>query len=113
VTALGKRLIKAAGNARAIARGEAAPATYRVHVPADIDVQAIRKRTGMSQHAFAARFGIPPGTLRDWEQNRRRPEGPARALLMIIDEEPGVAARALEKASKKAMRQTERKHAHA
>jgi putative transcriptional regulator len=113
MTALGRRLIKAVRNARAIARGEADPAAYRVYVPADIDVQAIRKRIGMSQGAFAARFGIPPGTLRDWEQNRRRPEGPARALLMIIDEAPDVAARALEKASRKAMRQTERKPAHA
>jgi putative transcriptional regulator len=110
VSKLGKRLIKAAVSARAIARGEADPATFRVHLPPEIDVQAIRKRTGMSQHAFAARFGIPPGTLRDWEQNRRHPEGPARALLMIIDQEPDAAARALEKATKTANREPERKH---
>lgn len=113
MSALGKRLIKAAKTARTIARGEADPATYRVHVPIDIDVKAVRKRSGLSQGAFAARFGIPAATLRDWEQNRRRPEGPARALLMIIDQEPEAAARALEKASRKAIRPAERKLAHA
>jgi putative transcriptional regulator len=113
VSALGKRLIKAAKSARAIARGEADPETYRVHVPVDIDVKAVRKRVGLSQGAVAARFGIPAATLRDWEQNRRRPEEPARALLMIIDQEPKVAARALEKASRKAMRTPERRLARA
>jgi putative transcriptional regulator len=92
---LGKRLIKAAREARAIARGEADPATYRVHVSADIDVQKIRRKLGLSQAAFAARFGIPPGTLRDWEQRRRKPEGPARVLLTVIKEEPEAVSRAL------------------
>ena len=92
---LGKRLIKAAREARAIARGEADPATYRVHVSADIDVQKIRRKLGLSQAAFAARFGIPPGTVRDWEQRRRKPEGPARVLLTVIKEEPEAVSRAL------------------
>jgi putative transcriptional regulator len=75
-----------------------APATYQVHIPTDVNVQAIRKRLGLSQVEFAARFGIPPGTLRDWEQNRRRPEGPARALLIVIDKEPEAVSRALQAA---------------
>jgi DNA-binding transcriptional regulator YiaG len=45
--------------------------TYGVHVPANIDVGAIRTKLKISQNAFAARFGILPSTLRDWEQNRR------------------------------------------
>src|ERR1043166_2727652 len=61
---LGKRLIASAKEARAIARGEADPATYRVHVPPRVDVAAIRKRAGLSQNAFAAKFGIAPATLR-------------------------------------------------
>jgi putative transcriptional regulator len=98
MTALGKRLIKSAKEARAIARAEAKPSTYRVHVPADLDVQAIRKRLRLTQSQFSARFGIPIGTLRDWEQNRRRPEGPARVLLIVIDKESEAVNRALENA---------------
>jgi len=92
---LGKRLIASAKEARAIARGEADPATYRVHVPPRVDVAAIRKRAGLSQNAFAAKFGIAPATLKDWEQRRREPEEPARALLLIIDREPEAVMRAL------------------
>jgi putative transcriptional regulator len=95
---LGKRLIAAAKEAREIARGEADPKTYGVHVPADVDVQKIRKKLGLSQTEFASRFGIAPGTLRDWEQERKRPEGPARVLLMVIDREPDAVRRALERA---------------
>jgi putative transcriptional regulator len=92
---MGKRLIAAAKEARKIARGEADPRTYRVHVPADVDVQMIRRKLHLSQSEFASRFGISPGTLRDWEQHRKRPEGPARVLLMVIDREPEAVRRAL------------------
>jgi putative transcriptional regulator len=92
---LGKRLLKAAKSARSIARGEADPTTYEVHVPAKVDVRSIRTKLKMSQNAFAARFGILPSTLRDWEQNRRHPDGAARVLLMVIDKEPDAVTRAL------------------
>jgi putative transcriptional regulator len=95
---LGKRLIKAAKSAQAIARDDADPTTYKVHVPAKVDVRAIRTKLKMSQNAFAARFGILPSTLRDWEQNRRHPDGAARVLLMVIDKEPDAVTRALEPA---------------
>lgn len=92
---LGKRLIKAAREARSIARGEADPRSYRMHVPMDIDVQSIRRALHLSQNEFASRFGISPGTLRDWEQGRKKPEGPARVLLMVIAKEPKAVTRAL------------------
>jgi putative transcriptional regulator len=95
MTRLGERLIKSARQALAIAKGQADPSTYRVHVPAEIDVRVVRKRLGMTQPEFAGRFGIPVGTLRDWEQKRRRPEGPARVLLTVIDREPEAVKRAL------------------
>lgn len=59
------------------------------------DVKAIRAKLGMSQDAFAATFGFSVAALRDWEQRRRVPRGPARALLQIIDREPEAARRAL------------------
>jgi putative transcriptional regulator len=95
MTKLGKRLINAAKSAQAIAKGEADPKTYKVHVPAHLNVRAIRTKLKMSQTAFAARFGILPSTLRDWEQNRRHPDGAARVLLMVIDKEPDAVTRAL------------------
>ena len=84
LASLGDLLIQSAKEARAIARGEAVPA--RVHIPREVDVKAIRRSTGLSQVAFAQSFGIPIGTLRDWEQGRSRPEGVARAYLLVVRE---------------------------
>jgi putative transcriptional regulator len=79
----------------AIARGEADPATYRVHVPDEVDVKAIRRKLGMSQARFAASFGFGLDALQNWEQGRRRPEGAARAFLKVIEREPEAVRRAL------------------
>lgn len=98
MTTLGKRLIQAAEEARTIARGEADPSTYRVHVPADIDVKAIRKGLKLTQAEFANRFGFPLATLRDWEQGRGKPDTSARVLLMVIAREPQAVERALQAA---------------
>lgn len=61
-----------------------------------LDVSAIRAKTGLSQDRFARAFHISPHTLRNWEQGRRVPEGPARALLMAIDRDPRAIMRALQ-----------------
>jgi putative transcriptional regulator len=74
--------------AQALARGEA-----WVAWPAD--PRAVRERLGISQAAFARMFGVSVWTLRNWEQGRRRPDGPARALLRVIEREPEAAQRAL------------------
>jgi putative transcriptional regulator len=66
-----------------------------VHLPEHIDVRAVHAKLGMSQHSFAAKFGVSISTVRNWEQGRRRPEGPARVLLTIIDREPEAVERAL------------------
>ena len=71
----------------------------QVHVPATVDVRAVRRRLGMSQSAFAARFGVELRTVQNWEQGQRRPEGPARVLLQVIDREPEAVLRALERAA--------------
>ena len=59
------------------------------------DIAATRRRLGLSQTEFAAWFGISPGTLRNWEQGRRVPEGPARVLLRVIERDPEAVRRAL------------------
>lgn len=63
--------------------------------PLPLDVGAIRRRTGLDQAQFARLFGIPLGTLRNWEQYRREPEGAARSLLRIIEHDPKAALQAL------------------
>jgi putative transcriptional regulator len=54
-------------------------------------VRAIRERTSLSQSAFAHLIGVSVKTLQNWEQDRRRPTGPAAALLTIIAYEPHLA----------------------
>ena len=57
----------------------------------------VRRRIGLSQVAFAKRIGVPVDTVRNWEQGKRAPQGPARALLRIIDRAPEAALSALDK----------------
>lgn len=54
------------------------------------DIVALRRFVGLTQVAFAASLGISVHTLRNWEQGRRRPEGPALALLRIAARHPSV-----------------------
>ncbi len=58
----------------------------------------VRGRTGLTQAAFAARIGVPVETVRNWEQGKRSPRGPARALLKVIEQAPDAAFAVLSKA---------------
>jgi len=58
-------------------------------------VRAVRMKLGISQAEFSKRFHIPIGTLRDWEQNRKRPDAPAFAYLRVIARNPDFVARVL------------------
>jgi putative transcriptional regulator len=82
----------------AIAKGEADPRTYRVHIPHEIDVRRIRIKLGMTQAQFAREFSFSVDTIRHWEQGRRMPDGPARAYLKVIDHAPKAVAKALKAA---------------
>src|SRR5262249_34021151 len=73
----------AAAAARDAARGDAA------------DARGVRARTKLTQAEFAARIGVPLETVRNWEQGKRSPRGPARALLKLIEKVPDVAFAAL------------------
>jgi putative transcriptional regulator len=81
--------------ALAYAGGTADKSRYGIHVPADIDVKAIRTKLDMTQEEFAGRFGFSINTLRHWEQGRRVPEGPTRAYLLVIDRNPKAVQKAL------------------
>jgi putative transcriptional regulator len=53
-----------------------------------INIYAIRQRAQRTQEQFAHALGIPPNTLRSWEQQRKRPSGAARTLLRLIEQRP-------------------------
>ena len=63
------------------------------------DVSALRRFVGLSQVRFAEALGISVHTLRNWEQGRRQPEGPALALLRIAARHPRIIRENLERAA--------------
>ncbi len=80
--------------ALAHARGDAQGHVHQIELP-EPDVQAIRARTGLSQTEFARSIGVKKGTLLNWEQHRRSPDGPARVLLALISKDPQIVQRTL------------------
>jgi putative transcriptional regulator len=78
----------------AIARGARKPSRVRV-VDASVEVKAIRAKTKLSQAQFARLLNVDVATLRNWEQGRRKPQGPARALLKAVDRDPKAVLSAL------------------
>ncbi len=95
MTTAGNRILTSAHQALAYAKGDADMTAYGVHIPETLDVQAIRHKVHMSQEEFARHFGVSKRTVQDWEQHRRRPSGPARAFLLVINREPDAVRRAL------------------
>lgn len=89
------RLEHSLRQALAFVEGTADESQYRVHIPREIDVRAIRGKLGLTQEEFARRFGFSVNTLRHWEHGRRVPEGPARAYLLVIDRAPKAVEKAL------------------
>lgn len=72
---------------KAFHRGEAELRTRTVDLSISPPAE-IRKRLNVSQHAFAGLLGVSVRTIQDWEQGRRQPSGPAKALLRIVDRNP-------------------------
>ena len=87
-------LVTSVRQAGRIRRGEMAPAR-KFEVRAE-DVKAIRAKLNKSQSEFALMIGVSVSTLQYWEQGRRQPEGPARALLKVAAENPVAVADALD-----------------
>jgi putative transcriptional regulator len=85
-------------HAAAMADSDARPMTEEdlERMPLVPRVTTIRRALKLTQEEFAARFHIPPGTLRDWEQGRSEPDAAARAYLRVIARVPEVVRRALE-----------------
>lgn len=82
-----------------IRRGEAKPSRKFVFRPDD--VRSIRQKLNKSQSEFAQMIGVTLSTLQNWEQGRREPQGPARALLVVAAKAPEVVAKALSSATRR------------
>ena len=89
------KLVSSIRQAGRIKRGEIKPA--RVTRFAAVDVKAIRRQLQKSQSEFARMIGVSVSTLQNWEQGRRRPDGPARALLKVAAANPEAVSAALDK----------------
>lgn len=96
-------LLESAGQALAIARGEAPPARQTVRTrtarearvrPAAVytaeRVKRVRRKLKLSQPVFAEALNVSPATVRAWEQGARTPEGPSRRLLEVAERHPDV-----------------------
>jgi len=88
-----KRLVESMGQMDEIVRGVRAP-SREFYVDA-ATVKEIRAMTGLSQPQFAKLLHVDVGTLRNWEQGRREPTGPAKALLRAIKTDPKSVLKAL------------------
>ena len=64
-----------------------------------VNVKKLREKLGLTQEAFAEKYRIPVGTLRDWEQCRKNPDAPARAYLLVIQRDPEAVAKLLRPAA--------------
>jgi putative transcriptional regulator len=87
------RLVASVKQAGAIRRGQLKPGRMTEFRPED--VRAIRGKLEKSQEEFALMIGVSVATLQNWEQGRRRPEGPARALLRVAAKNPQAIVEAL------------------
>jgi putative transcriptional regulator len=92
-------LVASVKEAGRIHRGEANPSRTFVFRPED--VKKIREKLKKSQPEFAQMIGVSVATLQNWEQGRRQPHGPARALLLVASKAPAVVEKALAGATRR------------
>jgi putative transcriptional regulator len=87
-------LVKSIKQAGQIKKGQLNPSRRFEFRP--LDIKEIRNKVNKSQSEFALMIGVSVSTLRNWEQGRRKPEGPARALLKVASKSPDTVSKALE-----------------
>jgi putative transcriptional regulator len=85
---IGKEILAGLDEIAAWRRGEKKLRVHEVTRPKGADVKVIRAGLGLSQETFAGFLGVSVGTVRGWEQGRREPQGPARALLLVAAVQP-------------------------
>ena len=97
-SSVGQEIITSLKEAIAWAGGEDVPVRVTTVKVPQTDVRAVRRKLRLSQSQFAAKFGFQSATLKNWEQGRTQPDGPARVLLAVIARHPEAVEDALRKA---------------
>jgi putative transcriptional regulator len=97
MTKAGKEIIAGAGQALAYLKGDKTQGSVLKIRARRINVKAIREKLRMTQEVFSETFAIPVSTLKKWETKERIPEGPAKAYLTVIEKNPGVVKKALQR----------------
>ena len=87
-------LIDSVSEAGKIRKGKAKPSRVFKYRPTDI--RRIRKKLHVSQSQFSMMIGVSTATIQNWEQGRREPEGPAKALLRVVEKKPQAVLEALQ-----------------
>jgi len=87
-------LVESIEEAGEIRKGVVKPSRVFRYRP--VDIKRIRNRLNVSQAQFSLMIGVSKSTLQNWEQGRRQPEGPAKALLRIVDKRPQAVLDALQ-----------------
>ena len=106
---IGKEIIQGLEEFKAWKRRETKLKTTQIDMPHAANVPAIRKTLGLSQPEFARFMGVSVATLRNWEQGRREPQGPARSLLLVAKKQPAAVIKAFEAADPAPTRKAHKK----
>ncbi len=85
---IGQEILDGINEIKRFKKGEIELKTRTLNEPSP--AKTIRKRLKLSQSAFASLMGVSPRTIQDWEQGRRKPKGPAKSLLRIAEQHPGI-----------------------
>jgi putative transcriptional regulator len=88
-----QKLVESVHQMGAIMRGDKVP--HRRTTRRRTDVRGLRERIDLTQTAFARMIGVSVRTLQNWEQGRREPRGPAKALLTVVEQQPKAVLEAL------------------
>ena len=96
---VGARIIEGLEQAIAWTKGENDRVRVTLVDAPKVDVRGVRRKMGLSHAQFPTKFGLPPATLRNWEQGRAHPDAPTRVLLAVIAKHPEAVEDVLRKAS--------------
>ena len=85
---IGQEILEGIKEIKRFKKGDVTLKTRNLNEPSPVKI--IREKLKLSQSAFASLMGVSPRTLQDWEQGRRRPQGPAKSLLRIAEQHPEI-----------------------
>jgi putative transcriptional regulator len=85
---IGQEILNGIKEIKRLKKGEIKLKVHTLNEPSP--TKTIRKRLNLSQTTFAGLMGVSPRTIQDWEQGRRKPQGPAKSLLRIAEQHPEI-----------------------